>query len=218
MKKIFIYLVIGSTLVFSKTFSQQGEVIILGSSVLGVIDGKSFGVHGEVFGLILQNRREIRKRLYGISTKSGERVGMYEFEGKNYCLSELAEIERSLDESDIARKETLREVLEEAKDDFLGITIDYIESIAGVKDYILLLLEDFFDKKGLERCFLLRWGEAEYGEEEQLIKKEILTFEDFVEFCTDLSDFLEALARSCPKGKKQFIQMVKKAKEAKGAR
>ncbi|MFC1841770.1 hypothetical protein ACFLYA_01740 [Candidatus Dependentiae bacterium] len=216
MKRMFFFTISFLLLFGHMTFSKSK--FVLESSMLKALDGS--GIGGKSFGLMLQNRREIRKRVYGVQDETGNRVGMYEFEGDPYCLLELAQIEHEIENSPHdqdceERMVRLQEVLEIAKEDFLNFTIGYIESIGGVKGLLMPLLEEFCEKRGLERCLLLRWGQVDSGDEGEVIRNEVLTCKDFTGFCIDLADFLEVLARSCPRGKALFVEMVKKSKRNK---
>jgi hypothetical protein len=215
-------LLVGGNFVFDTGLLRESKnEFILESAMISFVDGKSYGVSGDVFGLMLQNRREIRKRLYGFAdsakgeaaVKTGKedakRVGMYDFCGSKYCLIDLVQIESKNKKEN---KEALLCCLETAKEDFISITKNYVRGVNAIKDYLLTLIEEFCQKKGIEECFLLRWGECEAGQEEAIIRNEIVTFKEFSQFCIDLSDFLEVLAKSCPKGKALFVEMVKKAK------
>ena len=73
--------------------SVARKEIVLTSPMIDLIDGKSFAINGEVFGLILQVRREVRKRLFGNRQKDGTFVGIYTFEGQLYSMTELATLE-----------------------------------------------------------------------------------------------------------------------------
>ncbi|MFC1842734.1 hypothetical protein ACFLYU_03700 [Candidatus Dependentiae bacterium] len=252
MRKVVLCSIISSICFSSSIFAvaderakKAGKSFLLESPMIPVVDGKSYGVHGRVFGLILQNRREIRKRLYGVPAKNGGRIGMFQLGDNRCCLVELGRIESEneaeylsklnylesnrlkyaadewQEEKDAIEKEyrgtkaQLEEVLDEAKEDFINFTQDYLEGINGVKEPVLVLVEEFCEKKGIEWCFLLHWGGAEAGAEHEMIRQDIKTIKEFTGFCRDLSDFLEVLAKSCPKGKQLFIDIVKKAKQAK---
>jgi len=171
MRKIILFLSL-CCLTFNSSI-VMGAGILLESPMLDFIDGKSFGMNAESFALVLQNRREIRKRLFGIPTKSGRRMGMYRFEGRHFSLVDLAKIESEIDAEYYAeksklektktkyssanyetkydaikakykkRKDELQEVLEEAKEDFISFTRGYVEAVGGIKEPLLVLIEEF---------------------------------------------------------------------------
>jgi len=200
------------------------------SSIIKFVDGASFGVDGQVFLLVMKNRKALRDRVYGVvgttEVKSeNKRTGMYDFDGKKCNLIDLVNIESELEKNKSrysqeefnAMKGALSACLEGAKEDFISTTRAYVNGVNGIKVHLLTLIEEFCNKKGIKECFLLKWGECEAGQEELIIRKEILNFKDFAQFCVDLADFLEILARSCPKGESLFNKMVEEAKKRKGA-
>jgi len=240
VKKIILSLSIFCLILNSSSFASDG--IILESPILEFIDGKSFGMNANTFGLVLQNRRELRKRLYGIPTK-GKKVGMYTFEARQYSLVELTKIESEIEAHYYSeksrlektrsqyskaawkqeaikvkqvykkRKEALQKVLQIVKEDFIHFTQAYVQGIRNIKEPTLLLIEEFCEKKGLKRCLLLKWGEVPAGKEEDMLRSDVTTFKEFTEFCEDITFFLEVLAKSCPKAREQFKNMIKKAKK-----
>jgi len=220
---------------------KSQAIITLESPMIDLMDGKSFAIDGEVFGLMLQVRREVRKRLFGISAQNGKLIGMYRFRGDNCSLVDLSKIENECEREFIEKKENLTtnkdsyspedwekehnkvkqeyleeksalgDSLEEAKKDFINITASYVEGARGTKDQLLLLIKESCCKRGRKDCFILRWGETQEGNETEILKSDMTTFRDFTQFCFDLSNFLEDLARSCPKAQKQFIDLIKKS-------
>lgn len=201
-------------------FKESKNDFKLESPMISMVDGKSYGVDAQVFALMLQIRREIRKSLFGLVEEGktdSKRAGTYDFFGKKYCLSELAEIEVSIKATDKNYKEikdALTACLEKAKEDLISTTRVYVKGINNIKDPLLTLVEEFCDKKGLENSYLLKWGEAESGQEETMVRTQLKTLVDFGQFCIDFTDFLEVLAKSCPKGKTLFIDAMKKSKKA----
>jgi len=249
MKKLFVCSMISCLLVNSsfhaKGVVNKGEKVVLESPLLNLIDGKSFGVSAKNFGLILRQRLDLRRRIYGIVQKNGERVGFFELDGQKLTLLDLCEIESKMDseynfkmnylsknesqysheelekerkeitESYNTKKNALREVLDFAKDDFIEISAKYANGIRGIKEPLLGLIQEFVEKIGLKHCFLLTWGSIAAEDEEDNIRNELKNFKDFTCFCTELVDFLEAMANSCPKGKTLFMEMIKKARQGK---
>lgn len=231
MKKMF--LVIGAS-IFGSFFSQHNvfavndvkQPIVLVSPIMNVIDGKSFAINGNVFGLILKSRKAVRDRLFGIvadaskSESATKKIGHYEFDGKKYNLVELVEIEKeSLEKSkcgDLAAKaklDALKNVLNFAKEDFINITKEYLDSAKGMKGPLLIIIEEFHAKSGLGEFFLLDWGKTTDGGEMDSMKKNVKSLNDLKVLFIEMEGFLEAMARSCPKGKKLFVEMVSASKQ-----
>jgi len=246
MKKLLIQsLIVSVTLscgvsagdISTKTSKKAQGPIILTHPLINFMD-KVMGV--EVYGLILQVRREVRKRLEGALTKSGNKKGMYLYEGQNHTVTSLAKIEsqyemeyyskknylienkvhyseeewnhefEQIEKEYAGRTKALRHVLEQAKDDFLKISEGYVEGARGTKEQTLILIKESCDKRGVENCFLLRWGEAEEGNETALLKNDVITFKEYAKFLNDLANFLEDMARSCPRSWKKFMDFVRK--------
>ena len=86
---------------------SKDQHIVLRSPIIDLIDGKSYAIDGEVFGLIIQVRREVRKRLYGIPQKNGTFVGIYEFNGEKLSVAELTLLETQIDSHYYAQREAL---------------------------------------------------------------------------------------------------------------
>jgi len=212
MKRLLIVLLM-SCLFVNSNFCKE-EKIILESPLLSLIDGKTFGVSAVSFGLMLKQRLELRRRIYGVMQENGKRIGFFEFEGKKVTLLDLCEIESHVGE-DSVKKDALRKLLDSAKDDFMAISDKYAQAIRSIKEPLLGLLEEFVEKKGLKHCFLITWGSITAQEEEDAIRSELKDFKDFTKFYIELADFLEVLANSCPKGKRLFVEMVKKARAGK---
>lgn len=243
MKKA-ILTVVAMTSLFSKGVVAE-EYFVLTSPILGLIDGKSFAINGEVFGLLLKMRREIRKRIFGTRTDNGQYLGIYEFNGEKRSVVELEMLETRVEASYFAKLEKLQEirdqytaekfaievneverehkknkeelhlVLEFAKDDFLDISKCYADSIRSFKGQILKLIQESADLRENENCTLLRWADEDLEDEGTYIKEELVTFKEFMTFCIDLTNFLGDMARSCTKAKEQFIEMIKKNKAKK---
>lgn len=205
--KLFIF----SIFCFSQLYCVNNSDIVLDHPIIGLIDGKAIGINANIFGVILQSRREVRKLLYGVVGADGKRVGLYDFEGQKYSLIELLEIEK---EYNAAGKESagLSAAFENAREDFIRNTSPYLDSARGMKEQLLMIIQDFCDKKGLDECFLLDWSKTEDGGEMDSMNENMKSISDLVILCTDMADFLEVLARSCPVAKALFIKMVKEAK------
>ncbi|MFC1845682.1 hypothetical protein ACFLX2_00985 [Candidatus Dependentiae bacterium] len=226
-------------------YSSQGvaeDYFILTSPILSLIDGKSFAINGEVFGLLLQMRREIRKRIFGVRTDSGQYIGMYDFDGEKKSMIELEMLETRLEATYYAKleklqecrdrytekefaievneierdykekKQKLRTVLEFVKDDFLEISKVYADSIRSFKSQILKLIQESAERRDNPDCSLLVWADENLEDEGTYVKEELITFKDFKRFCVELTEFLGDMARSCAKAKKLFIDMIKKSK------
>jgi len=195
------------------------------------------------YGLVLQVRREVGKRLFGQPTKAGSKRGVYEYKGEKYTLVQLAKIEDAVEKEYVSKKNDLiehksnygpaewdammqeledeynheaallQEALKEAKEDFIEISKDYVEAARGTKEQVLVLIKESSDKRGLNDCFLLKWGEEEEGNETYYLRNDIHTLKDFAKFLYDLRNFLTDMANSMPRCKKKFMSLVRKSQQ-----
>lgn len=247
MKKIAIVFVSFLVLHFSNNIhAKKTQHIALTGPFIEVMDKL---MPGSAYGLMLQVRRETRKRLFGVEQKDGSRVGFYDYQDKKCSVGELEAIENQFKKAywenraeldaeiakysreeldlidDLVKKiikiekkfyyvmHELRKVLKIAKEDFLELSERYVDSARGTKKEILALIKESCEKRGVGECFILRWGEADEGNESDLLRYEVLTFKEYAKFCRDLSNFLADMAGSCPRTKKKFIDMVRKGKK-----
>lgn len=218
---------------------KDSNPVKLTNSIISTLDGKSWGINGEVIGLMLQIRHEIRKILYGNPDKETKSLtGLYEFNGALHSAISLAKIEsecnaKYFSHEDVLihdasmhtpqelqsikcnyekQKAELHKILVGIKEDFKRITKSYVEGARGFKDQMLILINESCELRGKDSCFLLKWGEAEEGRETEAFDKDIMTFEAMVTFFTDLMNFLEDMVNSCDKGREQFMEMVRSRK------
>lgn len=217
-----------SCTVFDNGLRESNNDFVLTSPIIKFVDGTFYGVDGQVFLLIMKNRREIKSRVYGVAENArkadSKKIGIYDFAGKKCSLVDLVNIEVELENNKSNytpkefqdKKNALLDCLRIAKEDIISITSAYTTGINSIKDHMLALIEEFCQKKGIiKESLLLKWGEIEAGQEEDLIRSKFLTFKDFTQFCIDTADFLEVFARSCPKGELLFNKMVEEAKKKK---
>ena len=183
---------------------------------MGLIDGKSFGINANTFFLIVKSRHEVRKRLVGVFLADKTKVGFYVFEGKKCFLPELVDLESELElKEDAASKAKLVELyklLNWAKEDFINFTSEYMDSAKGMKGALLGIMKEFHEKSGLGEFFLLDWVKIPDGGEMESVRKNVVTFGNLQTLLTEMAGFLEAMARSCPKGEALFNKMLEAAK------
>jgi len=221
--------------------TKKPKHIVLESPLVSILDKL---MPASAYGLMLQVRREVRKRLYGVKNKEGKLAGKYDYHGNKYTLLELVDIECQHERDNLEKKNRLiesklslsqeefekslnqlekeyagmctelRELLELAKEDFLSISACYAESARSTKKEILGIMQESCDKRGSQGCILLKWGEEDETNEGISLRTEVVTFKGFTEFCFDLCNFLEDLARNCPRTKKKFYDMVRRQQKA----
>lgn len=195
---------------------KKSELIVLKNPLMALIDGKSFGINADTFFLIVKSRREVRKRLVGIFLEDKTKVGFYDFEGKKYFLSELVDLENKLklkeDADSKAKIAEMQKLLHWAKEDFIKFTSEYMDSAKGMKGALLGIMKEFHEKSGLGEFFLLDWVKIPDGGEMESVRKNVVTFGNLQTLLTEMSGFLEAMARSCPKGEALFKKKLEAAR------
>jgi len=196
--------------------ADHKEPVILKNALIDLVDGTSFGINANGFFLIVKSRHEVRKRLIGVFLPDKTKVGFFDFEGKKYFLSELVELENQLasknDAVSIARRAEMQKLLNWAKEDFVKFTSEYMDSAKGMKKVLLGIMKEFYEKSGLGKFFLLDWVIIPDGGEAESVRKSVKSFKDLQVLLTEMGGFLEAMARSCPKGEALFNKMVEAAR------
>jgi hypothetical protein len=194
---------------------KTAEAIVLVNPLIDFIDGKSFGINANTFGLILQSRREVRKRLIGVVLGDKSKIGFYDFEGRKCFLSEFIVLEKQLaskgDAQSKAKYAELQKLLQVAKEDFIRFTSEYMDSAKGIKSALLGIIKEFNEKSGLGEFFLLGWVSVPDGGEADSVRANVKSFKDLQVLFVEMEGFLLAMANSCEKGKKLFIEMVNAA-------
>lgn len=183
--------------------------IILESSLVKLVDGLSFGINGQKIAMMFRVRKEVRKIQYGTPDNNGGFTGLYDFEGGNYSVHELAIIEQEAKATqDHERFDRLAHVLIQAKKDFINKVKPYMATARGAKKPMFMLIQESCKKRNRTDSILLRWGAAREEDEERQFEHDIMDFPIFDVFCTDLMNFMEDVIRSCPKALEQFKHML----------
>jgi len=229
MKKIIVLSL--ACLFLGTSICAKEKEIVLDSLFVGVLDKI---MTGGAYGTALKVRRDIRRNLFGEKDEFGNCVGSYEYQGQMYTISQLGKFENQYEMEYLEKKEQvqgdqealarieneydkkcaeLREVLEEAKEDFLVIAHQYLEALQGAKKALLGLIQESCNKRGVKGCLLLEWGRAAEGTEDNLIRGKIVSFKDFEKFCNDLCNCIGDIARSCPKSKSRFLDIIRKSRK-----
>lgn len=186
--------------------------ITLQAEILELIDGFSLGVNGITVGMIMRLRLDLNKRRFGKTSTSAPIVGVFEFEGKKYTISELTALEKKLSQSNSAadqqRLKILRATLTLIIDDFVELTKPFLADARGAKGQMVMLITEWAQKAHRGDSHLLEWANVEEGKESNAIYQKINTITLFEQFVDDLLYFLETLLRSCPKACAQFKEMM----------
>ncbi len=219
-------------LVFVVAFGFSGhtytEKIIFESQdvkdIVHLIDGKSYAMGGNMIGLLLKIRQQLKGILFDKEN--------FPFNGKLFSVRELTKLEVAIEkryhenkqelsgralkkfEKEYQKtKKELQKTLSIAQDNLIEVTTPFIERIRNVKDHMLLLIEESCLLRGRMDSFTLEWGSTAEGEEVEAFKEKTVSFQKLDLFCLDLINFLEDLINNCPKAWKQFTEMMAEARK-----
>lgn len=197
------------------TADQQGP-IQLNPIIIGLVDGLSFGIHGEMIGAIYKIARDVQALQIGRRTEQG-RLGILRFEGNEHTIRSLAEreklIARQIEQTDqgmrtqlLNQQIALKDLLKNAKQKFAEIVAPFLAHARGAKEPMFMLISESCSKRDRVNSLLFNWAKSN---EDEIISfdKAVTSFSLFDEFCTDLIDFLGDLIQSCPKARAQFEQL-----------
>jgi hypothetical protein len=188
------------------------ENITLEASVIKLADGTL--INADKIEFIRKFRRTLLSFLIGDQLTDGQRKGKYLFGGKWHSIESLARIEQELVGSN--RKEdaekllALEELLTHAKADFIVQSAEFIESGRGAKNIMVVLIQEYCQKRNHLDSPLLEWARTKEGQESTMFERHITNFNLYCYFLTDLVTFLADLTHSCPKAELQFKDRVAK--------
>ena len=182
MKKLILILSLFST-------GTSTAKIILTSPIVNLMDG--IAISGPVIGQLLKIRAD------GIRIRT---VTEYVVDGVGYTTAQLVtmEAEGSL------TKEQLNAYLVPAKEDFTVHIAPFLDEAQETKDFMLNLIEEWSEKAERPDSLLLMWGNTAAGTEQEMFKREIVSFKAFDLFTQDLISFLETIIHSCKKARAEF--------------
>jgi hypothetical protein len=188
------------------------ENITLESSVIKLADGTL--INADKIEFIRKFRRTLLSFLIGDQLADNQRKGKYLFGGKWHSIESLARIEQELAESnrkeDIGKLLALEELLTHAKADFIVQSAEFIESGRGAKNIMVVLIQEYCQKRNHLDSPLLEWAKTKEGQESTMFEHHITNFNLYCYFLTDLVTFLADLTYSCPKAELQFKDRVAK--------
>lgn len=210
-------LVMVSVSCYAVTYAEEAaNTINLCPDIIDMIDGKSYGIHGELVGAVYKIARDVQAMHLGRRTQQG-RIGMYMFEGQPHSIKSLAVIEKEVNatlkaskNNDRAiaekRKASLNVLLKTMKQEFNKIVGPFLGQARGAKEPMFLLISESCTKRNRPKSLLLTWA---HSTEDEMVTfdKSVTSFALFEDFCGDLVDFLGDLVHSCPKARAQFEQL-----------
>ncbi len=186
---------------------------VLKSRIIHTIDGHAIGIDGETVGLIKQYQQQMKAILRGKLQADKTYLGQYSYDGSNYSVIELAQLEQK-----VGTNSSFFELLEEMFLDFEKISAPFR---ATVKSVVVKVAMEGFIKESCELrdrkegdCLLLEWAKPGLQEERKLFNTHVHSIKDFETFLTDLYNFLNDLVESCPKAQAQFLDRLEKYKIA----
>lgn len=206
------------TLILSSALMDAVEPVAINlcPDIIDIIDGKSFGIHGELVGAVYKIARDVQVMQLGKRTQQG-RVGTYTFEGNPHSVQSLAIIEKEINETlKVAtnkdrvalekRQASLNALLKTMKQDFNKAVSPFMAQARGAKEPMFLLISESCTKRNKPKSLLLNWAHST-GDEMVAFDKSVTSFALFEDFCGDLVNFLGDLVHSCPKARAQFEKL-----------
>ncbi len=191
---------------------------------INIIDGFPGGLDGPAVAGLIHFIKELKKLQLGErKSRNAPRQGKYLFEDKKHTLTELAEIEQTIEKqyahgainqkSYDLKKKKLNEVLKIVKKDFIDVSIPSLDQAQGSKEIVVELIEYWTKINNRSDSFMLEWGREEEGQEIAIFQERVQSFTMFDQFCTDLTLFNEDLIESCPRGFRQFLDLLHNKKK-----
>jgi hypothetical protein len=188
------------------------ENITLESSVIKLADGTM--INADKIEFIRKFRRTLLSFLIGDQLSDNQRKGKYWFGGKWHSIESLSRVEHELMASnraeDAQKLSMLEELLTLAKADFIVQSAEFIESGRGAKNVMVVLIQEYCQKRNHLDSPLLEWAKTKEGQESTMFEHHIANFNMYCYFLTDLVTFLADLTHSCPKAEQQFKDRVAK--------
>lgn len=207
--------------------------VILTSEMIHFLDDKPYGITAKTIQNMLLARRELKKIQFGEQTKKGVVEGHYFFEGKKYSIRSLAALEsayemefyqkeseylkdkpryfRELQELETTynqKKSKLKAIIDLVHNEFEEKITPFAKSVHGAKEQMIVLITESCQKHNRTESFLLKWAEAPVDTEMQYFRTHVTTFKALDQFCTDFTNFLDDVMRSCPKAWAQFKKLM----------
>lgn len=130
---------------------------------------------------------------------------LYHLGNKHYSLKEIQMIEHTLQKDNKplseAQKELFSIILIQTQADLLSIVEPFLINAKAMRDFMLEIITEsckLRQKKEID-TYLLKWSRIDSNESEKVIfKRDINNCTSLSLFCSELIDFLEDFASSCP--------------------
>lgn len=201
------------TLFLSLSIIQSSHAIILQSSAIHLLDGVWPALDGDTFYKMSWLVSKMDTMLNGkiIKKETKERQGTYMFNNQLCAIKDFAELEqKNLDNQELQKQ--LQDQLTIIKKEFIDINKVFIKQIQGHKQFIVKIMQESCERRGVPNSFMLQWADTPFGQEEESFEKNMKTFVELHKFLSELRNFMGDLFESCPKGYAQYLDIIKKQK------
>lgn len=164
-----------------------------------------------------------------------KRKAQYEFKGQLYTLKELVKMEEEYktknkqlknENSTVYKKmfEPYVNALNNIKHKFEGLVDPFIKDSYGAERLMRDLIKDSCNQRDRSDSLLIKWAETfldirekkiawKEGIEHEVFRKHVTSLKKLDLFCSDLTNFLKDLVRSCPKALKLYQDWEKQHKQ-----
>lgn len=163
------------------------------------VDGTVINQHK--IGDLLHLWKQVEIMHIGDKNPDGSRYGLYEFEGKQVTIKQLAQLEENMKPAELY---VLDDVLEKVKEDLIKAAVPFMQEAQEVKPITKELLHVWADLHGCYDSCLLEGVLQEPGTEVEGFNRDMTSFHAINRFCQDLISFISDLIKSCPCAMKRF--------------
>ena len=127
----------------------------------------------------------------------------YHLGNKYYSLKELQMIEHTFQKENKplseAQKELFAIILIQLQADFLTIVEQFLINVKAARELMIEIISESCKLRQKTDAYLLKWSKIDPNESEKLVfKRDISNCSSLSIFCSELIDFLEDFASSCP--------------------
>jgi hypothetical protein len=199
-KQFFLPIILCTILIYARNYD-----VVLESPLLKVADGSLIGA--DYIEFMRRFRRTLLELMLGQAMSNGERKGG----GVRDQAQKEQELKAAHLTQAISQQLTeLDEQLTQAKAFFILSSQEFIQSGKGAKSILVILIQEFCQKRNRNNSLLLEWAKTKEGHEATMFEQRITSFTEYYDFCTDLANFLLDLIHSCPKAEMQFKERIEK--------
>lgn len=150
-----------------------------------------------------------------LTLENEEDIIKHEAMVKRKYIKDKVAYDREINSLNATYQKKMKEILpclNAAHQDFITANAPFATKMEGTKQMLLKLVEEFCLKFRKPYSYLLEWADVDDGQEFIIFEKSMNSCRKFDEFCTDLTEFLEALYYSCDKARAEFEAKQKQNK------